>query len=75
MLMTLIFWEKTDTTQKNAEALLDASTEVGLEMNSEKINYMLMSREKAGQKHSINIANGSFESVAKFKYFGTALTD
>jgi hypothetical protein len=30
-----------------------------------------MSRMKAGQKHSIKIANRSFESVAKFKYLGT----
>jgi hypothetical protein len=34
-----------------------------------------MSREKAGQKHSIKIANRSFEGVAKFKYLGTTLTD
>jgi preprotein translocase subunit YajC len=31
-----------DTIQKNTEALLDASKEVGLEVNSEKTKYMLM---------------------------------
>jgi hypothetical protein len=31
--------------------------------------------QKAGQKHSIKIENRSFEGVAKFKYFGTTLTD
>jgi hypothetical protein len=62
--------------QKNTEALLDASTEAGLEVNPEKTKYMLMSRyDKAGQKHSINTANRSFESEAKFKYLGTTLTD
>jgi hypothetical protein len=69
-----ILGENIDTIQKNPEALLDAAKEVGLEVNSEKTKYMLMSRKKARQKHSINIANRSFESVAKFKYFGTTLT-
>jgi hypothetical protein len=36
---------------------------------------MLMSRKKAGQKHSINIGNRPFEGVTKFKYLGTTLTD
>jgi hypothetical protein len=31
--------------------------------------------KKAGQKHSIKIANRSFQGVAKFKYLGTTLTD
>jgi hypothetical protein len=58
------------------QALLDASKEVGLEVNPEKTKYMLVSRcQKAGQRQSIKIVNGSFESVAKFKYLGTTLTD
>jgi hypothetical protein len=31
--------------------------------------------QKAGQRQSIKIGNRSFESVAKFKYLGTTLTD
>jgi hypothetical protein len=42
--------EKTDTIQKNTEALLDAGKEVGLEVNSEKTKYVLMLRKRAGQK-------------------------
>jgi hypothetical protein len=37
---------------------------------------MLVShRQQAGQRQSIKRANRSFESVAKFKYLGTTLTD
>jgi hypothetical protein len=53
-----ILGENIDTIQKNNKVLLDASKEVGLEVNSEKTKYMLMSRcKKAGQKHSIKTAN------------------
>jgi hypothetical protein len=62
--------------KKNTETLLDASKEVGLEVNPEKSKDMLMSRsQKTGQKHSIKIANRSSEYVAKSKYLATTLTD
>jgi hypothetical protein len=55
-------------TIKDTGAILDASKEVSLEVNLEETKYMLMSRsQKVGQKHSIKIANRSFEYVAKFR--------
>jgi hypothetical protein len=45
-------------------------------MNPEKTKYMLVSRcQKTGQRQTIKIGNRSFESMAKFKYLGTTLTD
>jgi hypothetical protein len=71
-----IVGENINTIKKNPAALSDASKEVGREVNPEKTKYMLMSRsQKVGQKHCINIANRSFEYVAKFKYLRKTLTD
>jgi hypothetical protein len=55
---------------KMSLALLDVSKEVGLEVNPEKTKYMLL-----WQRHSIKMANRSFEDVAEFKCLGTTLTD
>jgi hypothetical protein len=57
-----IVGENIDTIKKNTGALLDASKEFGLVVNPEKTKYMLMPRsQKIGKKHSIQIANRSFE--------------
>jgi len=59
--------------KENAEALVVASKEIGLEVNADKTKYMVMSREQnAGQSHSMKTDNSSFERVEKFKYLGVA---
>jgi hypothetical protein len=46
--------ENIGSIQKNTKALLDASQEVGVEVNPEKTKYMLVSRcQKEGQGQSI----------------------
>jgi hypothetical protein len=68
--------ENINIIKKNAEALLDARKEIGLEVNSEKTKYMFMSHHQtAGQSNYTKVANKSFEKVAKFKYLGATLTD
>jgi hypothetical protein len=45
--------ENIDTIKKNTEAVLDASNEVGLEVNQEETKCMLMSHnQQIGQKHT-----------------------
>jgi late competence protein required for DNA uptake (superfamily II DNA/RNA helicase) len=60
-----------DAIKKNMDILIDASKEVGLEVNTEKTKYMLLSRhQNAGQSYDIKMANRYFENVAKFRYLG-----
>jgi hypothetical protein len=59
-----------------AESLFYASKEVGLEVNTEKTKYMLLSRhQNEGQNHDTKIADRSFENVAQFKYLRTTVTN
>ena len=62
--------------QENAQALVVASKEIGLEVNADKTKYMVMSRDQnTGRNHNIETDNSSFETVEEFKYLGTTLTD
>jgi hypothetical protein len=65
-----------DTINKNTETLIDASKEVGLEVNVEKTKYMSVSQDQnAGQNQEIKVGNRSFEKVLQFKYLGTTVTN
>jgi hypothetical protein len=64
------------TIQKNTGTLIDASKEVGVEVNAEKTKCMLLShRQNAEQNYDIKMANTYFENVEHFKYLGTTVTN
>jgi hypothetical protein len=68
--------DKINTTKKKKETLIDARKEVGLEINKEKTEYMLLyHHQNVGQNRDIKIANRSFENVSQFKYLGTTVTN
>jgi hypothetical protein len=57
------------TVKKNAEALVVADKEIGLEVNADKSKYMVMSRnQNTGRSDSMKIDNMSIERVEGFKY-------
>jgi hypothetical protein len=71
-----ILGEYVHTIKKTPEALLVASSKIGLDVNTDKTKHMAMTREQnAGRSHSIKIDDSSFERVQEFKYLVTTLTN
>jgi hypothetical protein len=64
-----------NTIEENAETLVVASKENGLEVNADKTKYMVMFQDKnAGHSQHMQTDN-SFERVEEFEYLGTTLTN
>jgi hypothetical protein len=64
------------TVRENAEALVVATKEIGLEVNTDKTKYMVISRDRnEGRGDGMKIDNRSIERVEEFKYLGVSLTD
>ena len=66
----------THSLKENAEALVAATREIGLEVSADKTKYMVMSRDQnAGRIQGVRIDNSTFERVEGFEYLGTTLTN
>jgi hypothetical protein len=65
-----------NTIKKKTQTLINANKEVGLEANTEKSKYMLLSyHQNAGNNPDINIVYRCFEYLEQFRYFGMTITN
>ena len=65
-----------DTIKRNTPILIDTSKEVGIEVDTEKTKYMLLTRhQSAGQNNYIKISNKCFENMEQFRFLGSTITD
>jgi len=56
------------TVKENAEALLVASKEIGIEVNADKSKYLVMARDQNAEHQRRKIENISFERVYRWKH-------
>jgi len=63
------------TVKENAEALLVASKEIGLEINADKTKYVFSRDQNAGRSHNKKSDNSFFKRLEEFKYLGKTLTN
>jgi len=64
--------ENINAIKRNTEAVLESSRRVGLEINTEKTEYIIVYRQQiARRKYNLLIANKFLQHVAEFRYLGT----
>jgi hypothetical protein len=65
-----------NTIKESTEPLLQASSEISLQVKTEKPKYIIVScHQNIGQNHSLPAANKYFENVAKSRHLGTRVTN
>ena len=64
------------TLKENAETLVAATKEIGLEVSVDITKYVVMSRDQnSGRNHSVRIDNSTLERVEELKYLRTTITN
>jgi transposase-like protein len=64
------------TIKKSAGTLLEANREVGVDINTGKTRFLVVSfHQNAQQNHNLLVANKSIENVSMFRYLGTIVTN
>jgi hypothetical protein len=62
--------------RKYIQTLIDASKKVGLEVNTWKTKYMLLTRhQSARQNLDLTLDNRCFRNVGQFRYLGMMITN
>ena len=70
----LAYADDVNILKENAESLVAATRETGLEVSVDKSKYIFKSRDQnPGQNHSVRIDNITFERVEDFKYLERTL--
>jgi hypothetical protein len=65
-----------NTVKENAEALVVASKEIGLEVNADETKCIVISRDQdAGRSQNVKNDNSSVQRMEQLKYMGTTLTN
>jgi histidinol-phosphate/aromatic aminotransferase/cobyric acid decarboxylase-like protein len=64
------------TINENTESLVAASKDIGLEVNTDKTKYIVVSGgQNAERRRNIKIKNICFERVEQFRYLGKTFTN
>uniref|UniRef100_A0A2S2PC31 Reverse transcriptase domain-containing protein n=1 Tax=Schizaphis graminum TaxID=13262 RepID=A0A2S2PC31_SCHGA len=68
--------ESKDKLKEQSKKLINAAKRVGLEINAEKTEYMVVQRhEQIGCRNAVlEVENYKFKRVQQFKYLGTLIT-
>jgi hypothetical protein len=74
-MLVLLYWVKTNSIKKNAEALLDTCKGISSEASTEKIGNTYMSYQVAEQNQSIKTNSKSLNNLEMFEYLVMTVTN